>query len=168
MKCGDVEFKRCCDAASECLNYVGSSVVVLFIKNKKDVYIIKYCPWCGEDLTKINNKISKEMPKVALTSAERLRMLPHNRPPTHPGEMLAKEFLEPMWLSVPEFADMMDLPYTAARDLIECKIDINFDLARRLEDALSMPAEFWINLQKNYDLWHTEKNKSWTITKLEK
>ena len=37
-------------------------------------------------------------------------MLPTNRPPTHPGEMLLKEFLEPLAVSQVEAASRMNIP----------------------------------------------------------
>jgi hypothetical protein len=38
-------------------------------------------------------------------------MLPANRPPTHPGEMLLKEFLEPLGVSQVEAAERMNIPF---------------------------------------------------------
>jgi addiction module HigA family antidote len=38
-------------------------------------------------------------------------MLPTNRPPTHPGEMLLKEFLEPLGVSQVEAAKQMNIPF---------------------------------------------------------
>lgn len=40
-------------------------------------------------------------------------MLPENRPPTHPGEMLLEEFLQPLGVSQKEFA--VHLGRTCAR-----------------------------------------------------
>jgi plasmid maintenance system antidote protein VapI len=41
-------------------------------------------------------------------------MLPTNRPPTHPGEMLLKEFLEPLGVSQVEAARRMKIPFNAS------------------------------------------------------
>jgi len=41
-------------------------------------------------------------------------MLPTNRPPTHPGEMLLKEFLEPLGVSQVEAAKRMSIPSSAS------------------------------------------------------
>ena len=38
-------------------------------------------------------------------------MLPTHRPPTHPGEMLLKEFLEPLGVSQVEAATRMSIPF---------------------------------------------------------
>jgi len=38
-------------------------------------------------------------------------MLPTHRPPTHPGEMLLKEFLEPLGVSQAEAAARMSIPF---------------------------------------------------------
>ena len=42
-------------------------------------------------------------------------MLPTHRPPAHPGEMLLKEFLEPLGVSQVEAARRMNVPVPAAQ-----------------------------------------------------
>jgi plasmid maintenance system antidote protein VapI len=37
------------------------------------------------------------------------------------------------------------------------RADISPELAIKLSEAFGNTAQFWINLQKNYELWHTEK-----------
>ena len=41
-------------------------------------------------------------------------LLPTNRPPTHPGEMLLKEFLEPLGVSQIEAADRMKVCFSVS------------------------------------------------------
>ena len=41
-------------------------------------------------------------------------MLPTHRPPTHPGEMLLKEFLEPLGVSQVEGADRMNIRFSVS------------------------------------------------------
>jgi len=77
-------------------------------------------------------------------------MLPKNRPPTHPGEMLRKEFLEPLGVSQAEFA--RHLGWTFAR--------LNEISALALGEALGTGPEFWLNLQRDWDLWHSVRNRS--------
>jgi len=48
-------------------------------------------------------------------------MLPKNRPPTHPGEMLLKEFLEPMHLTQKTFAQHLGWTYARLNEIINGK-----------------------------------------------
>ena len=44
--------------------------------------------------------------------------IPSNRTPTHPGEMLLEEFLDPMGLTQRELADVIHVPYQHFNDII--------------------------------------------------
>jgi addiction module HigA family antidote len=46
-------------------------------------------------------------------------MLPTNRPPTHPGEMLLKEFLEPLGVSQVEAARRMKIPFQRLNAIVK-------------------------------------------------
>ena len=46
-------------------------------------------------------------------------MLPTNRPPTHPGEMLLKEFLEPLGVSQVEAAERMNIPFQRLNAIVK-------------------------------------------------
>ena len=48
-------------------------------------------------------------------------MLPKNRPPTHPGEMLLKEFLEPLGITQTEFSRHLGWPYARLNEIIKGK-----------------------------------------------
>ncbi len=81
-------------------------------------------------------------------------MLPKNRKPTHPGEMLLKEFLEPMGLTQKEFAIHLGWTYARLNEIVNGKRGISADSALTLGDVFQMEPDFWLNLQKNWDLWH--------------
>ena len=85
-------------------------------------------------------------------------MLPKHRPPTHPGEMLLKEFLEPMAVSQLELARHLGWPYARLNEIIKGKRGITSDSALALGDALGTGPEFWLNLQRDWNLWHSLKN----------
>lgn len=85
-------------------------------------------------------------------------MLPTNRAPTHPGEILLKEFLEPMNVSQKEFCQHLDWSYARLNEIIHGRRGITADSALALGEALNMEPDFWINLQKNLDLWHAKKD----------
>lgn len=84
-------------------------------------------------------------------------MIPTKRPPTHPGEMLLKEFLEPMNVSQKEFCQHLNWSYTRLNEIIHGRRGVTADSALTLGEALKMEPEFWLNLQKNWDLWHAAK-----------
>ena len=83
-----------------------------------------------------------------------MRRLPTNRPPTHPGEMLLKEFLEPLGLSQTEFARRIGVSWPRLNELINQRRGVTPDTALRLARVLRMPADFWLGLQMDWDLWH--------------
>ncbi len=81
-------------------------------------------------------------------------MLPSQRPPTHPGEMLLKEFLEPLEMTQTAFAHHLGWPYARLNEIIHGRRGISADSALTLGEALGTGPEFWLNLQRDWDLWH--------------
>lgn len=83
-----------------------------------------------------------------------MRKLPTHRPPTHPGEMLWEEFLKPLNISQTEFAQRIGVSYPRLNELIHRKRGVTPNTALRLAQVLGMPADFWLGLQQDWDLWH--------------
>jgi antitoxin HigA-1 len=81
-------------------------------------------------------------------------MLPKKRPPTHPGEMLLKEFLEPLGVSQKRFAAHLGWTYARLNEVINGRRQVSADSALALGEALKTGPEFWLNLQRDWDLWH--------------
>jgi addiction module HigA family antidote len=84
-------------------------------------------------------------------------MLPKNRPPSHPGEILLEEFLKPLGLSQVQFARHVGWTYARVNELINEKRGVTPETALVLADVFGTSPELWINLQKNYDLWHAAR-----------
>jgi addiction module HigA family antidote len=84
-------------------------------------------------------------------------MLPKFRPPTHPGEMLLKEFLKPIGISQKAFADHLGWTYARLNEIINKHRKVTAASALSFADALGTTPEFWLNLQQQYDLWHELK-----------
>lgn len=80
--------------------------------------------------------------------------LPTHRPPTHPGEMLAEEFIIPLGLSLAETARRLRISYPRLHEIVKGKRGVTTDTALRLEALFGMEAGFWLNLQRDWDLWH--------------
>ena len=72
--------------------------------------------------------------------------------PIHPGEILQKEFLEPLEVSASELARAIHVPPNRVTRLIKGQAAVTPDTALRLARALSTTPEFWLNLQLRFDL----------------
>lgn len=79
-------------------------------------------------------------------------MLPNNRIPTHPGEILQEEFLGPLDLTQVDLAKHLGVPVQRINEIVRGKRGITPQTAWLLAQALKTSPEFWINLQVNYDL----------------
>jgi addiction module HigA family antidote len=79
-------------------------------------------------------------------------MLPENRIPTHPGEILFLEFLNPLELSQVAFAEHIGVPVQRVNEIVRGKRGISPETAWLFAEALGTTPEFWLNLQTNYDL----------------
>ena len=79
-------------------------------------------------------------------------MLPENRIPTHPGEVLLEEFLVPMDVSQVAFAAHIGVPVQRVNEIVRGKRGITPETAWLFAEALGTSPEFWLNLQSNYDL----------------
>ena len=79
-------------------------------------------------------------------------MLPENRIPTHPGEILLEEFLNPLKMSQVAFARHIGVPLQRINEIIHAKRGITPQTAWLFSEALGTTPEFWINLQSAYDL----------------
>lgn len=80
--------------------------------------------------------------------------IPTHRAPTHPGEMLLEEFLKPLGLTQTELAERLGVSYPRVNELVHGKRDMTPDTALRLERLLGVEAQFWLNLQLAWDLYH--------------
>jgi addiction module HigA family antidote len=82
--------------------------------------------------------------------------IPTHGAPTHPGEMLQKEFLKPLRLSQAELAEKLGVSYPRVNELVHGKRGVTPDTALRLERLFGMEAQFWLNLQLAWDLYQVQ------------
>lgn len=83
--------------------------------------------------------------------------IPTHREPTHPGEMLLKEFLEPMGLTQRELALGIRVPYQRVNELVNGRRGVTPSTALRLSKFFGNSAGFWLNLQQRWDLYHAQR-----------
>ena len=83
--------------------------------------------------------------------------IPTHRNPTHPGEMLQEEFLVPLGLSVHDVAQAIHIPDQEIHALIQGHSNMTPSIALRLGKLFGMTADFWMNLQLRWDLYHVQQ-----------
>lgn len=78
--------------------------------------------------------------------------------PDHPGLILKEEFLDHMDIKPGTLARALHVSRDRITELVKGMRDITPDTALRLAAFFSMSPEFWLNLQRNYDLVLAEEN----------
>lgn len=84
------------------------------------------------------------------------------RMPTHPGEILKEEFMEPMGLTQTELARDLKASFRTINEIVNEKRSVTPDLALRLSRFFGTSEELWLNLQNQYAL-HKERTKKASI-----
>jgi addiction module HigA family antidote len=79
-------------------------------------------------------------------------MLPANRIPTHPGEVLSEEFLKPLGLTQVALAEHLGVPVQRINELVRGKRGVTPETAWLLAGAFGTTPDFWVNLQTTHDL----------------
>ncbi|MEB3248478.1 MAG: HigA family addiction module antitoxin [Merismopediaceae bacterium] len=92
--------------------------------------------------------------------------VPTDRLPTHPGEMLLKEFIEPLNMTQKQLADQIHVPYQRINELINGKRGMTPSTALRLAKFFGNSADFWLNLQLRWDLYHAQKYEASALQKI--
>ena len=77
--------------------------------------------------------------------------------PSHPGEVLAELYLEPIGMSAIAVARRLNVPRTRIERLVKGETSVTVDTAMRLSKFFGNTPEFWMNLQRAYDLAQARK-----------
>lgn len=86
-------------------------------------------------------------------------MIPENRIPAHPGEVLREEFLEPLGIPQTALAAKLDIPVQRINEIVNGKRGITPETAWLFAGAFGTTPEFWMNLQAAHDLAETRPEK---------
>lgn len=84
---------------------------------------------------------------------------------THPGEILAEEFLRPLGLSVNALAIALRVPATRIGAIVKGERAVTADTALRLSRFFGTSPEFWMNLQSMYDLTRAQRESGAAIAR---
>lgn len=83
--------------------------------------------------------------------------IPTHREPTHPGDMLLEEFLEPMGITQRTLAEAIRVPYQRVNEIVNKKRGITPSTALRLAKYFSVSEDFWLSLQLRWDLYKAKQ-----------
>ena len=72
--------------------------------------------------------------------------------PSHPGEVLAELYLGPLEMSAITLATRLEVPRTRIERLLKGQTALTVDTAMRLARFFSTTPEYWMNLQRAWDL----------------
>ena len=81
------------------------------------------------------------------------------REPTHPGEILKEEFLEPLNITQSKLAKELHTSFRAINELVNGKRGITTEMALKLSKFFKTTPQLWLNLQNSYDLYRVAKKK---------
>jgi len=89
--------------------------------------------------------------------------IPTHRPPTHPGEVLVEDYLEPLGMTQVQLAERICVPFQRVNMIANGHRGITPDTALRLGKLFNTSPDFWLNLQQAWDLYEAAHSKDAAI-----
>ena len=77
--------------------------------------------------------------------------------PSHPGEVLSELYLDPLGMSPITLAKRFHVPRTRIERLVKGETALTVDTAIRLATFFGTTPEYWMNLQRAWDLAHARE-----------
>jgi addiction module HigA family antidote len=87
-------------------------------------------------------------------------MKARKRPPTHPGRIIKGLYLEQFSITISNLAKALGVSRKTLSKIVNERGSITSGMALRLSRAFNTSPELWLNLQRNYDLWHASHNSN--------
>jgi len=85
--------------------------------------------------------------------------VPTHRKPTHPGEILREEFLQPLEITQQQLANAIYVPFQRINELVNGKRGVTPSTSLRLAKFFGVSEDFWMNLQIRWDLYRAKKKE---------
>lgn len=86
----------------------------------------------------------------------------------HPGEILLKEFLEPMGVSAYRLSKDTGIPQTRISAIIKGNRSVTADTALRLSKYFGVSAKFWLGLQDDFDIEEGSRQLKNTLNSIQR
>ncbi len=84
------------------------------------------------------------------------------RKPRHPGALIKRQYLEPLNMSITDFANVIRVSRKTLSEIVNEHASVTPNIALRLATAFQTTPELWLNLQQRYDLWCAEnESEEW-------
>jgi addiction module HigA family antidote len=87
-----------------------------------------------------------------------LNRRPIARRPIHPGEILREEFLPASALTVASLATALGVSRQSVNELLRERRAVSPEMALRLARLLGTTPQYWMDLQRNVDLWDARQS----------
>ncbi len=87
--------------------------------------------------------------------------------PTHPGEMLREDYLPDYKLTVKILAELLGVSRQTVNELVKEKRSLSPEMALRLSKLFGNTPQFWLNAQREVDLWEASQRVSKAVNKIE-
>ena len=84
-------------------------------------------------------------------------MILRDLPPIHPGEQLREEFMLPLGITAYRLAKDIGVPITRIQEIAAERRAITGDTALRLGRYFGTTPEFWLNMQRDFELETAEE-----------
>jgi len=91
---------------------------------------------------------------------------PREIEPTHPGEMLRKDFMPDFYLTTAGLAEKLDVSRQTVNELLLKRRAVSPNMALRLSRLFGNTPEFWLNAQRACDLWKAQKEYACEIERI--
>lgn len=88
------------------------------------------------------------------------------RRPTHPGEMLREDFLPDHGLTVAGLAEALGVSRQTVNEIVRERQAVTPEMALRLSRLFGNSPEFWINAQRDVELWEARRRSKSQITRI--
>ena len=94
-------------------------------------------------------------------------MIELNRQPTHAGEILKEEFLEPLGMTQSHLAKALHTSFRAINELVNEKRGITTEMALKLAKYFGTSPQLWLNLQNQFDIYKVSMKKQKELEEIE-
>ena len=84
---------------------------------------------------------------------------------THPGEVLAEEYMKPLDISANALGRAIGVPGNRISDIVRHRRDVSADTAIRLGRFFDVDPRFWLNLQAAYNLSVAESEHDYSVVR---
>lgn len=88
-------------------------------------------------------------------------------PPIAPGDVLRNEVLRGLGITQDRLASALGVSRHSVSELVNERRGITAEMALRLSAVLSTDPDFWLNLQRDVDLYHARRKLGADLHRLE-